>query len=107
MTVTEYIHKKNAIIKEFTGKTLVPNDQIMECEQVPLSMDTDSTACPYCAIFVNRHKVCKGCPMFSDECCPTYYTIIDYIGGSLVEDPIIGRRLRKLIKEYNSELKYD
>lgn len=50
MTVTEYIHKKNAIIKEFTGKTLVPNDQIMECEQVPLSMDTDSIACPYCAI---------------------------------------------------------
>ena len=107
MTVAEYIHRKNAIIEEVTGKTLVPDDQIIECKQVPLAMNDDSTTCPYCAIYAIPNESCKGCPMFEIENCPTYYSIIMHINGSLVAHPVIGDKLEELINEYNSELKYE
>ena len=107
MTVTEYIHRKNAIIEEVTSKILVPDDQIVECEQVPLKMNSDSTACPYCAIYIIPNRECKGCPMFEIESCPTYNSIIEHINGSLVAHPVIGDKLEELINEYNSELKYE
>lgn len=107
MTVTEYIKAKNKIIFDATGMILVPDDQIQECVQLPLDMAYDGNACPYCKAF----QYCTNCPMYiNKKSCPTYFEVVDHIGHSLVSSTTKNEKiaipLRKLIEQYNKELKY-
>jgi len=68
MTVTEYIRKKNAIIEKHLGITLVPEDQIIEVEQKPLTFDIgDGGICPYCIAYDTAFDInaCSKCIMTS------------------------------------------
>ena len=111
MTVTEFMQKKNEILRDITGLTLVPEEQIVE---VPKTMlNTDSTdigngdICPYCRIFMN----CNGCPMdiagnncdISDN--STYEAVATEYNSlrgtySFYEEPMI----KVLVEQYNKEL---
>ena len=65
MTVVEFLRKKNEIIKKHTGLILVPEAQIVEVAKVPLSMNEDINACPYCKIWFSED--CIGCPMAANN----------------------------------------
>ncbi len=58
MKTSEFIRKKNKIIKKYTGIDLVPEDQIKDVDfNSKMNMAYDSSCCPYCAFG------CKVCPM--------------------------------------------
>ena len=106
MTVREYIKVKNSILEKATGITLVPEDQIIDLEPMPLSLDHDGDACPYCLHFEN----CEKCPMklAHNKCLSsisnTYKEITDqlptkeivYKGNSFYQE------LKYLIEIYNT-----
>ena len=110
MTATDYIKEKNKIIEKYTGITLVPEDQIEEVDQGPLSMASDMNACPYCLLWFGTPNHCNGCPMFkAGNCCSdddsTYHQVTD----ALCPDGIVGNKeikgeLSLLIERYNEEL---
>ena len=62
MTPKEFMIEKNKIFFNLTGITLIPKDQLVDIELVPLSTDSASEACPYCMIY-NYTDDCTGCPM--------------------------------------------
>jgi hypothetical protein len=108
MTVETYIRRKNEIVKEATDKTLVPEEQI---EDIPdfkylLSIDNDSEACPYCAVYINLESNCTECPMakVGNNCIVGDSTYIDITGDSnysIVNNKAIRPKLKKLIEEFN------
>lgn len=59
MKVSEFIRKKNEILRKTIGIDfdLVPEDQIEECEQFVLSLNF---SCPYCKAY---KESCSKCPM--------------------------------------------
>lgn len=69
MTPMEYMHKKNALIEDATGLTLIPENQIKDIEIKELSLDNDIYACPYCEEYypMGGDTECNGCPMFEKE----------------------------------------
>ena len=67
MTVVDFIERKNELVFEATGYTLVPSDQIVEVVKMPLNLGTsDAEICPYCALYIEEdfeRDACEGCPM--------------------------------------------
>ena len=61
MLVIEFIARKNKIIFDACGVTLVPQEQIKEIPKNKLGTSGDSDACPYCREFLILK--CVGCPM--------------------------------------------
>ena len=52
MKVTEFIRRKNEILFDLTGVTLVPEDQIEEVEAKPLHGNwSNGGLCPYCRVY--------------------------------------------------------
>jgi hypothetical protein len=103
MTVEEYIRKKNEILYDITGITLVPEDQIIDIDPMKLSIESDSKACPYCIEYLFKYESCKSCPMFlaGNECVVndnnTYEETRNGLEGSIIKI----KKIRDLIKEYN------
>jgi hypothetical protein len=113
MTVTEYIKQKNAILFKHTGVVLVPEDQIEECEQFPLSINHgDSQACPYCTAYGARGfrlAKCTECPMGKvDNICNVSFgnTYSKVLKTGNITSPRTPwhNELKQLIGQYNSEL---
>jgi hypothetical protein len=113
MTVVDYIKKKNEILHKHTDVILVPEDQIEECEQYPLSMVADSRACPYCKVYFGDSYLtrCDKCPMnvVGNNCkneTSTYSQIVPLRSTSITgtKTPWY-KELKKLIDQYNKELK--
>jgi len=103
MKVSEYIRRKNDIIEKTTGLVLVPDDQIIDLEPMPLDVYEDGEACPYCIAFED----CKGCPMkLAGNCCngieeSTYRQVYKALSGGIVQSPLVKKDIRDLVKEYN------
>lgn len=113
MTVVEFITRKNKIIFDKLGVILVPEDQIIECEQIKLDICNASYACPYCHIYAFNFE-CRGCPMANagNACSDSHSSWrafydkankakkITRIGHWYIEQP----ELVALYDQYNSEL---
>ena len=96
MSVKEYIKKKNEILKEHTGITLVPEDQITNPELLTkLNMGLDRFFCPYCVLYS-----CYECPMSKagNECMDN-----DSSYQRIRKDT--NNRLRSIHTPFHSELK--
>ena len=109
MTPVEYMHKKNALVKDYTGLILIPEDQIIEVEPRQLYEDDDEI-CPYCAVF--SVYACENCPMkeAGNECVidsgNTYDRVAEYIlhQSSPSIESIYGiPGMRELVAEYNEQ----
>jgi len=61
MTTSEFIRKKNEILRKHLGLPfdLVPKDQIKDVTPMGLSIYSSIYSCPYCGAFAD----CRGCPM--------------------------------------------
>lgn len=111
MTVSEYIRKKNKIIFDVCGLTLVPEEQIEECPQFELSTIDDTYACPYCRVYLDYDDFCAKCPMSkAGNCCvddstDTYFVVANALGFSIVSNKRVIEKLEPLIEQYNNELK--
>jgi hypothetical protein len=113
MLVAEYIKRKNDIVFAKTGIILVPEDQVEEVKQFPLSMDSDARACPYCLAFYFQDTLCEGCPMdkANNNCEASFHTKSTYekVKGVLHGEQIVNTygikdELFDLIYQYNKEL---
>lgn len=106
MLVSEFIRKKNKILHKATGLDLVPENQIEECAQYPLSVEHDAAACPYCVAYPE----CYNCPMEEDDnnCLhpgSTYSVMRNTCQGPITNwNRSWHKDLLELIKQYNSEL---
>ena len=116
MTVTEFLIKKNKIIKHYTGLTLVPEEQIEECKQYPLIIDSNAGICPYCLAYYKKEHTCRNCPMAKqhnkcDDEKSTYQDVIDFCFEHYVTLRLTAKQtpfyneLKSLVKKYNKELK--
>jgi len=110
MTVSAFLREKNKILKEYLNLDfdLVPEDQIEECEQLELDMDSPSS-CPYCMVYGNG---CKNCPMEkAGNGCKNnrQSTWVKYI--TTCRHPHASKQspahkpMKELIDQYNKELK--
>ena len=108
MTVVEFISRKNTILREITGVTLVPADQILEVESKPLSSEKTSDAgiCPYCVIYVGNR--CIDCPMYKanngclnsdEEDTGTYKQVIIALNTRIAAVP----EIQSLVREFNQQ----
>ena len=112
MTEIEYIKRKNAMIFKHTGVTLVPPDQIEDCEQKPLSIEGDAYACPYCKAYYLPTGNCEGCPMAKagNECDISDNNTYNQVRDAVITSRIISKaapwhdELKELIEQYNREL---
>jgi len=115
MLISEYLRKKNDLMKEAIGEDidLIPESQIEECKQVPLNAGSDVGCCPYCHVHYDSLYDCPSCPMAkAGNCCIAYSRIqpsyrmvkqvirnkCDYQG--INEVPGMGT----LVEQYNKEL---
>ena len=116
MTVVEFLQRKNEIIRDATGISLVPDNQIQKYEHDGfLSMKNDQYACPYCDMFFSNN--CIGCPMDTagNNCTneySTYNQVIDVINRiekaeTITSFRVIKKRLAHLIGQYNAEVDGD
>ena len=120
MTVTEYIKRKNKIIFDEIGVTLVPESQIEECEQWGLNMHSDAAICPYCLVYDQDggDNSCNGCPMFdagndcnAEDWDSTWRDVCKELkmedGGTyyIFNYPNFHQKLENLVNQYNEELK--
>lgn len=111
MLVSEVIREKNKIFRKYLGLDfdLIPESQIEECTQIPLSMHSSFSSCPYCVVY---GKDCKECPMSkAGNKCDTYgstwrkYCNFIYFGWTHISPrspaylPMVA-----LIEQYNKEL---
>ena len=112
MSVVEYLTRKNKMIEELCGVTLVPEGQIVEIEKRPLSMENDGEACPYCQIYysydpMNNKVNCTGCPMYMQGNGCNFYESNSSWGrvrskiGVITDNDTIEPQLFSLIEEYN------
>ena len=125
MRMTELIKRKNKILFDLTGLTLVPFNQVEELEKKILveagdvgeGILSDSMICPYCVVAAQTHDGgvdCSDCPMSMagnscnrspDEEDSTYTAMIKKLAtlgySQLNEVP----GMDDLVREYNSELK--
>lgn len=71
MTALDYLKKKNELVRRVTGKTLIPEYQLVEHELTKeelagfrpnfgLSVDN----CTYCIMYIVGRNSCKNCPMY-------------------------------------------
>ena len=86
MTTTEYMVRKNKILREFLGIDfdLVPESQMVDIKYNELSMFDSQSSCPYCAEYYDEYgkTPCSGCPMYeaNNECeFGTFNTWSQYI----------------------------
>ena len=117
MTVIEYINKKQEILKANGVTTkLVPDDQLVECEQIPLFTDGsrgNGGICPYCLVYYSKDiysgDSCTGCPMDTagNNCsttnsatASTYLKVIRESTGYIKNLP----GMKELVLQYNKEL---
>lgn len=117
MKESDYIRRKNEIIKRETGgEELVPDNQIkdlgvfpeLRLKQEP-ELGGDEDACPYCQAFPSS---CDGCPMAlagnkCRELGSTYNEVVDILDGTITSDSNIRSALAKLIEQYNAEREYE
>jgi len=114
MTVTEFIKRKNEIVKRVTGLTLVPDDQIEECEQIKLQQSVSfktlgAGICPYCMVYNKDEScICNDCPMnkANNDCSEinsTWREINPVWRNKATESDM--KELEELVKQYNKELK--
>ncbi len=118
MTNIEFLTRKNEIIKDVTGRTLVPEDQIVELKHLPeLTVDSGcgeelgTHICTYCAIFYgdefNATDVnCTGCPMkeAGNRCNDkdSSWRKLKVIWEDNAKDEDV-EKLRDLVIQYNDE----
>lgn len=110
MKVTEYIRRKNELIKKNVGFDLIPTDQIFDVPAQKLFMDADKYACPYCVNFSSNQ--CVSCPMYlaGNDChleSSTYARMCDCIGDldmTHYEAPWYSE-LCDLVAEFNKQFK--
>jgi hypothetical protein len=112
MKVTEFIRRKNAILFDITGITLVPEDQIEEVEAKPLTKNwTNGGLCPYCRLYNQLDDIvdCSQCIMSKrgNECNginSTYKQIIKALSDNymLISFERIPK-VKALISEYNKQ----
>lgn len=106
MTTLEFIKKKNEIIRNHCGVTLIPEAQMIDLPKVKLTMEMDREACPYCVMFLRNQ--CRECPMFlaGNDCHEphsTYAEMCDVVG----DKDMVGKstpwhkELSELIQSYN------
>ena len=118
MSVTEFLRRKNEIIKAVTGVILVPEDQIVDIPENKRPLPTqnkkysspeyrflESDFCPYCTLYLDNK--CNGCPMneAGNRCSPdndNTWSVVNnlWIVKSIEED---WKKLRDLIVEYNKQ----
>ena len=110
MTAREYIERKNALIKKYTGLILVPESQIIDIQsKEPLNTESDKYICPYCIEWLGLGKDCKGCPMEqADNKClndaSTYAQLIKAHGAITGYRHPWSQELEELVDQYNDEL---
>ena len=97
MTISEFLTKKNAILKKYSDIDLIPPEQIIEPNVAPggieriketLSFKTDGLLCPYCILydldydqnhpeFIDEPLTrCTTCPMsLQDNNCHHFLTL--------------------------------
>ncbi len=66
MTTLEYMTKKNELVKRVTGKTLIPEGQLVEVKlsnNFKPNIVLAASNCPYCLIYEDSDKECEGCIM--------------------------------------------
>ena len=120
MTVTEYIKRKNKIIFDEIGVTLVPESQIKECPQKFLNTGSDANMCPYCLVYDqdSEDTKCEGCPMYdaendcnAEDWDSTWRDVCRELkmegGGTyyIFNYPKFHQILQNLVNQYNEELK--
>jgi len=124
MSVVEFIQRKNQIIFDDLGVTLVPEDQIEECTKHKLFLDINPTsACPYCAVYYYNPEEddedsddpdlwCPHCPMAkAGNVCgihadDTFTTFTDSLGVTTVMEYYkSSSKIAKLYEEYNKQFK--
>jgi hypothetical protein len=108
MSVKEFIKKKNKIIYDEFGITLVPEDQIEECPKHKLDTYSAIRACPYCVVYVNDR--CVDCPMYKagNECNSVVSTWSNFhlkLGMNLIEFYESNKKIQKLYAKYNKQFK--
>lgn len=103
---------------DLTGIILVPEDQMLEVTQFPLSMDSVYTVCPYCIAFWYKHRYdenrtgCEECPLYKagngcNNIVSSYNKaarILSNRGMSMLEGHEKVDELKALIEQYNKEL---
>lgn len=111
MTTVEYLRRKNKILKELTGITLVPESQIVAVPKLKLKEDYDGGICPYCIAFdlssyAYAWNKCKLCPMsLQDNGCYNVLSTYNQVRQKLPEDICDIPAIQELVKEYNSQFK--
>jgi hypothetical protein len=113
MTVSEYLRRKNNILREYLELDfdLIPEEQIREVEQSELGFDVFG-ACPYCNVH-NRLNSCEGCPMYDagNDCRLDESTWIRYVNNVELQDfhwaetSPAHKPMRELIEQYNKDIK--
>lgn len=65
MSVSKFLKRKNEILKEYTGLTLIPENQIKDIEPMKLSASLNTSCCPYCQVYLIEYDdiACENCPM--------------------------------------------
>ena len=114
MSVVELIQRKNKIIFDDLGVVLVPEDQIQECPKHKLSLETSTSACPYCHVYNVGMGDCEGCPMAeAGNYCEaaegsTWEAFTEAITlCNVVEYYASNKKLVKLYKKYNKQFQKD
>jgi len=115
MTSKQYLKKKNKIVKNVTGVTLIPKDQIVKHPFVELTEDLailfklPAVCCTYCQLY--QEDSCKKCPMAkagnkcrtleNDDADNTWSKANEiWTETSTVKNM---KKLLKLVKRYNKE----
>ncbi len=106
MSVKEFIKKKNKIIYDELGVTLVPEDQIEECPKHKLVTYSATRACPYCVVYFNDY--CVACPMYkADNECKSIGSTWSRFHLKLDISPTefynSNKKLQKLYDDYNKQ----
>ena len=113
MKITEFIRRKNAILFDITGITLVPEDQIEEVETKPLSNSwPNGELCPYCKMYAQPGDYnidCSQCIMSKrcNECnnpASTYQQVVYALksAGMVIRFNAIPE-IMALTSEYNEQ----
>ena len=111
MTVRRFFELKNELVFDAVGITLVPEDQIVDMDPVPLvGGDSDADICPYCVLYLEEEfgrRSCEECPMETagNRCgnnSGSTYTDVAMRNEEI--DGIINiPGVRELVNQYNKE----
>ena len=123
MTTTDFLKRKNKILREHLGLTfdLVPESQLTDVPFRWLSIATVADSCPYCQEYLqNEGNNCKGCPMdeagnnciskedstwkrYANHCTDTFYVNADANSLHCYIESNAYIPMVELINEYNED----